>query len=458
MAAFDEAKKGYPCNTCQAVFSSVEKVKSHYKGDWHVFNSKRRAHELVPLSKADFKAIEHTVKKPTSPKKTAPAAKKEEMTYRTMKKLAREGAEEPKEEDDRKGDAVPLSWGGITADTTEEMAQIAKGMGIAPERIDNIVKMAVSRRDEEVASEQKYREKKRAAFLKAHPEAEAEAEAEEVATSAGKEAAGEGEGEEEQDGVEEEGFVPETGPNASIFDRRVFDTPQENLAYMLERYGFFVPDQDILCDIDGLLEYLNEKVKLGGYCLFCQRQFVPGVPCQQHMIDRGHCKVAYTEGVDLDEFEDFYDYDSANADLPVDEEGNPMSREAKIDGVTGELTLPNGKTLGHRQYKVFYKQHYEAEDNRPSVVAAKREELLRLGIQVGHDYTEEDIVAMPDMQVMGLVVKYHKARRKEMALQQRAKLKDEMRAKRGDYQVKASKLRSSEQRTQIIRDYHGGLQ
>tara|TARA_A100001035_G_scaffold206705_1_gene166736 strand:- start:54 stop:530 length:477 start_codon:yes stop_codon:yes gene_type:complete len=114
---------------------------------------------------------------------------------------------------------------------------------------------------------------------------------------------------------------------------------------------------------------LNEKVKLGGYCLFCQRQFIPGKPCQQHMIDRGHCKVAYADGVDLDEFEDFYDYDSANADLPVDAEGNPMSREATIDPVTGELTLPSGKTLGHRQYRVFYNQHYEAEDNRPSVVA-----------------------------------------------------------------------------------------
>ena len=64
---------------------------------------------------------------------------------------------------------------------------------------------------------------------------------------------------------------------------------------------------------------------------------------------------------------------------------------------------------------------------------------------------------MPDTQVMNLVVKYHKAKRKEVALQQRAKQKDEMRAKRGDYQIKVS-LRSSEQRTQIIRDYHGGSQ
>ena len=380
MAAFDEAKQGYPCNTCQAVFSSIEKVKSHYKGDWHVFNSKRRAHELVPLSKADFKAIQHTVKKPASPKKTTPATGKQEITYRTMKKLAREGIEVPKAKDDEKEkeeEAAPLSWGGITAKTAEEMAQIAQGMGIGTERISNIVKMAMERRKEEIMLEEKKREKKRAAFLEAHPEAMEEEKV--VITSATKEAAGERDNE-EQEQEETEEFVLETGPNSSIFDRRVFHSTEENVAYMLERYGFFLPDQDILHDRDGLLEYLNEKVKLGGYCLFCQRQFVPGVPCQQHMIDKGHCKVAYTDGVDLDEFEDFYDYDSANADLPVDDEGNAVSREATIDDLTGELKLPNGRTLGHRQYKVYYKQHYEAEDNRPSVVAAKREELLRLGI------------------------------------------------------------------------------
>ena len=284
MAAFDESKQGYPCNTCAAIFSSVDKVKSHYKGDWHVFNSKRRAHELVPLSKADFKAIEHTVKKPaSSPKKAAPA-KKEEVSHRTMKKLVREGAELPKEKvkKEEDGEVVPLTWGGITADTTEEMVQIAKGMGIGADRMDSIVEMAVTRRDEEIQLEEKYREKKRAAFLKAHPEAKEEEEA--AAASALKEAAGE-EGEAGEE--EEEEYVPETRANASIFDRRVFDSTDEAVVYMREKYGFFLPDQDILHNRDGLLEYLNEKVKLGGYCLFCQRQFIPGKPCQQHMIDRG---------------------------------------------------------------------------------------------------------------------------------------------------------------------------
>ena len=53
----DSAQK---CNSCRAIFSSIDKVKEHYRGDWHIFNSKRRAHGLEPLSKADFRNMEKT--------------------------------------------------------------------------------------------------------------------------------------------------------------------------------------------------------------------------------------------------------------------------------------------------------------------------------------------------------------------------------------------------------------
>ena len=67
-------------------------------------------------------------------------------------------------------------------------------------------------------------------------------------------------------------------------------------------------------------------------------------------------------------------------------------------------------------------------------------------------------MAMPDMQVMELVVKHQTRRRRELALQQRARYKAEMRAKRNDGKMKMSQLRANEQKNQIIRDYHGRLQ
>ena len=129
MSSFTSAEEtqGYPCNTCKALFSSVDKVKSHYKGDWHIFNSKRRAHGLVPLSKADFKAIEHTVKMPS-----ARAKKSSEKVGGSVtgKKLIVKGDSLPDgdkvSETGKEAEIIPLTWGGITANTAEEMIEIAK--------------------------------------------------------------------------------------------------------------------------------------------------------------------------------------------------------------------------------------------------------------------------------------------------------------------------------------------
>ena len=223
------------------------------------------------------------------------------------------------------------------------------------------------------------------------------------------------------------------------------------------KFWIFIPDKKCLTDVEGFLEYLGEKVKLGGYCLYCQKQMKPGRSCIDHMVSKSHCKIAYQEDIDMDEYEDFFDYSELQKDLPLDEDGNPIAQEATLSDI-GELVLPSGKIIGHRDYKHLYKQPYRTPDNRPSVIANQREELLRLGHQVGEDYTEDNIVAMPDMQLMTLLMKHSKERRRELAYQQRAQRKHEMVERRTDQMIKSSKLRSSEQRTQIIRDYHGGLQ
>jgi hypothetical protein len=118
---------------------------------------------------------------------------------------------------------------------------------------------------------------------------------------------------------------PEIDPKQSLFDSLKFDTLQENVKYMQMKYGFFIPDQgmwrilvlplnilwgvcipvcvrvcvwgdscyltyptnicfvnhsppllfflgwkiECLVDLEGLLGYCHEKVKLGHYCLYC---------------------------------------------------------------------------------------------------------------------------------------------------------------------------------------------
>lgn len=62
---------------------------------------------------------------------------------------------------------------------------------------------------------------------------------------------------------------------------------------MVKKYSFFVPDIEYLVDLEGLLEYLQEKVRLGNMCLYCEKRFSSTIACQHHMISSSHCKMKY---------------------------------------------------------------------------------------------------------------------------------------------------------------------
>lgn len=64
---------------------------------------------------------------------------------------------------------------------------------------------------------------------------------------------------------------PEIDPKQCLFDQHQSETLDENIKYMQKAYGFFLPDQDCLVDLEGLLGYAHEKIKLGHYCLYCEK-------------------------------------------------------------------------------------------------------------------------------------------------------------------------------------------
>jgi pre-60S factor REI1 len=64
---------------------------------------------------------------------------------------------------------------------------------------------------------------------------------------------------------------PEIDPKQSLFDQHQSDTLEKNVEYMQKEFGFFLPDQDCLVDLEGLLGYAHEKIKLGHYCLYCEK-------------------------------------------------------------------------------------------------------------------------------------------------------------------------------------------
>lgn len=367
------------CNTCKALFSCIEKAKEHYRGNWHIFNSKRRANGLIPLTKEEFKRAAPLIN--NKPKKSNVV-----------------------------GPSTPSQTNSIS--NNEEIK----------EKIEILNELDLSNNNEDIE-------------VNANSDSEVP--------------------EEEKDEVEI--IELPLGPNISIFDNVKFDNVDDCVEYMALKFGFFIPDIEFLTDRDGLLSYLGEKVKRGGICLYCQRQLPPGRPCQSHMISKSHCKIAYEDGVDMEEFEDFFDFTSSYEDLPeeFDVNGDLVQHSLEVSSI-GELILADGRIVGHRAFRKYYRQRLRVLDSRPSVIAHQREELLRLGSlhYGGTQVSQEEIALLTDVQVMGLLIRQQRDIRKSTIVEQRAQQRRQILDQRREYKSTVDKLRSSATTTAKIRDYH----
>jgi pre-60S factor REI1 len=214
---------------------------------------------------------------------------------------------------------------------------------------------------------------------------------------------------------------PEIDPYQCLFDAQRFDSLKKNVQYMQRQYGFFIPDKECLADLEGLLGYCHEKIKLGHYCLFCEKVFPTWQGCQTHMISKQHTKLRYEQGYweELDPFYDFRRDDSGflaaqnneNNTMEVDELKNKLKIESDDDDdedawedisegdeidadqsqdlydgfekeiarfgldVTplGELVFSDGRVVGHRALRRYYKQNLRNERSKSlAVVAAQR--------------------------------------------------------------------------------------
>ena len=190
-------------------------------------------------------------------------------------------------------------------------------------------------------------------------------------------------------------FCPQTSPSL-----------EENLTHMSVAHSFFIPDAEYLVDLSGLITYLGEKIAVGNVCIFCNgkgREFRTLDAVRKHMLDKGHCKIAYDTEDDRLEISDFYDFSSS---YPADEKPRRKKRTAREDGTSGpgvegeewedvdegddmevdevvdesesesdtsddipdnelaygdteyELVLPSGARIGHRSMRRYYAQSF----------------------------------------------------------------------------------------------------
>lgn len=355
-------------------FDTRKDIADHYKSDWHRYNLKRREAGLPMLREEDFKA-----------RLEAALALRREREIRA----------------ERSG----------TGHLKSGKNHRAKGKGDGNGEGDGGTKERQSRKDRREA-------KFTARAMVGDTKGEGPDEDEEAATEMEEEASPSAPREEEN---------PTIDPRQSLFDSHISPTVQANIERMERRYGFFVPDKEYLADLEGFLGYCHEKVKLGHYCLYCQKVFGTWSGCQKHMVDSRHCKIAYERGIDQDEFEPFYDFSEANTeflqegmkrkgegavfgdekeeeDVVMDADGNDEDEdddaewedisdddemyeeddniyegyeaEIRLHGfdVTplGELIFPDGRIVGHRGLSRYYRQRFAPDGEGAAVTAARR--------------------------------------------------------------------------------------
>ncbi|CAL1530091.1 unnamed protein product [Lymnaea stagnalis] len=159
------------------------------------------------------------------------------------------------------------------------------------------------------------------------------------------------------------------GLEECLFCSCISSSLENNVTHMSKSHGFFIPDAEYICDLEGLITYLGEKVGVGHICLWCNekgKRFHSTEDVQRHMLDKGHCKMLH-EGDAIFEYADFFDYSSSYPD-DVDSNVNPDEPvnvlELESDGYF--LTLPSGATVGHRSLMRYYKQNLVSHMHEPT--------------------------------------------------------------------------------------------
>ncbi|OII73584.1 uncharacterized protein cubi_03382 [Cryptosporidium ubiquitum] len=181
------------------------------------------------------------------------------------------------------------------------------------------------------------------------------------------------------------------------FDNTIHPSMDECFEYMRKKYSFIIPDRDYLVDYEGLAQYLGEKLFEGHICLYCDRIFSSLNAVRDHMISLGHTMLGTHLDIQKEELESFYNYSSSYKELIpnlnklsisdhdvkledddeweyIDEDEDKIDRsnreeEVFLDEILssynlkkpmitefGDLRLPNGKEVVHRNLAYIYKQ------------------------------------------------------------------------------------------------------
>jgi pre-60S factor REI1 len=121
-----------------------------------------------------------------------------------------------------------------------------------------------------------------------------------------------------------------------------YDSPTWKLStsHMTKIHGLFIPEQNYITDLEGLLRYLQAKIHQNHECLLCHKLKGTTSGLQTHMRDKGHCRIAFETEEEMVEIGQFYDFSSTYSD---DESEDTDMGQASDILTNGGVKLPDGR-------------------------------------------------------------------------------------------------------------------
>lgn len=322
----------FTCASCQVVFASSEQQRDHYRSDWHRYNLRRKTSELPPVTEAVFnQRLTGMLHATQSKEREQQEAHQLRECVACRKTFSSEKALESHVRSKKHLEAVA---GAPEAELGLLIRKVEKTT-MAPKEAPRLMQLDAD------ASEAQIQD-----ALKAHLDKATRLAAEDC-----------------------------------IFCSHRADTFEANMEHMTKAHSLYVPDIDYLVDLRGLIGYLGEKVSIGLTCLYCPATIQPFHSLhsvRKHMQDKGHCKVRCDEA-GAAEICDFYDFsqsyptvaddgDEDYEDVATDDEWEYLERQgaAVLSPDGAELMLADGRAIGHRDYRRYYKQNLHASMARES--------------------------------------------------------------------------------------------
>eukprot|EP01132_Coremiostelium_polycephalum_P005429 gene5429-6773_t len=301
----DEDK--FTCISCRIFFTTAEGQRTHYKSELHRFNLKRKVFDLPPVTESVFNAKVDAIKKEEDKTNQGPEILECRICDKTF------SSEGPHKQH---------------LQSKKHKDNVAAGV---PEKIRN-------RKPKEVKKPEEDEDKE--------PETIEEAEARLA------------------DKIKNAVQLP---IEMCIFCNHKSETLEANVSHMAKVHSFFIPDVEYLSDLPGFIRYLSDKVSIGNICLYCNgkgRTLKSREAVLKHMQDLSHCKLLYDTDEDMEEYVEFYDFSSSYPDDGTDPDQELVVSRPNIIVSEHEVTLPDGTTIGHRDYAIYYKQKYAPPNKR----------------------------------------------------------------------------------------------